>query len=320
MNKTFQRTNLYLGLFLVLLGITFLLDNLGIVRVDKNQLLRLWPFILIVWGLKYIPMSRNMRFWVNIFLIFLFYALLLFGRPRQSFWDRMKDKYVTVTETDDEGEAVADHSAGKDYYFMAEKTPGLEKASVELSIGAAEFIIENPTDQLFEFIGENIPYELEKVVSIHGKRADIKIIPKGKNYSVKLKDFNDISMEMKLNPDVVWDFDLEAGAAAVEMDLKAFKIENMDIKTGAADMEIILGDKHPVTHITIRAGASNVRLYVPENAAVELKLANVLSAGTYPGLEKVEKNLYRTKQFQSTQPKIYIQIQSALTNFELERY
>jgi len=321
MKKVFNLSNLYLGIFLILLGAVLLLDNLGVFHIDKRHLLHLWPFLLIVWGLKYIPMSSKVRFWVNMGIMFLFFALLVFGKPRTTFFTGF-DSDFSVFASDDEAEESSGLtvSQGKDFHFMADLKPEIQKASLELVVGAGELNIENPTEKLFEFIGENIPYDLKKEIRFHGDAAEIKIRPASEHKSVKWRKANDLSMEVKLHPDIVWDLDLTAGAAQLSLDLKDFKIRNLEIHAGAADMDIILGDKYPDVKVRVEAGASDLRIHVPRTAAVELKVTNVLGVGTFEGLTQVRKGLYRSENYESNSPKIHLEILSAAGNFELKRY
>jgi len=323
MNKLIKRSNLYLGLFLLLLGLTFLLDNLGVVNIDKMQLLRLWPFLLIVWGLKYIPMRETVRFWVNIGVIILFFGLLLFGNrgEKRSFWEWSKENGFVITTGNNDEEAETTATEGNDYHFFADADENIKEAEMKITVGAAELVVENPTDKLYEFIGENISFALKNKYEVKDGKAYIAVFPESGSRRVKLKKFSDASMEIKLNPSVVWAMEIEAGAAELDLDLKPFPVKNLDIHAGAADIDVILGDKYPETHVTIEAGASNLQVHVPENAAVELQVSNVLGAGTYTGFTQIKKNLYRTGNFEDKNaPKIYLVIQSALSNFELDRY
>ncbi len=72
------RSNIILGVFLIILGILFLLRNFGLFHFRVDDLFRLWPFILIYIGVKTLPVEEERRIWLETAVIILFFLALIF--------------------------------------------------------------------------------------------------------------------------------------------------------------------------------------------------------------------------------------------------
>jgi len=65
-------TQFFVGAVIIVLGILFLLDNLGI--MDARYVIRLWPVLLIILGVLKIIQSRSSSSWI-------IGAILVFSGP-----------------------------------------------------------------------------------------------------------------------------------------------------------------------------------------------------------------------------------------------
>ena len=319
MKKITDNTNFYTGLFLLLLGLVFLADNLNLVDVSVRDIFKLWPFILIMWGLSYLPLKGFWRFAVNTAMIILFFVLLFsknYLSRNDSFhinFGKTNETVITTSANDESGDEIAN-----EYYFVGETDGNIKKAEVEIVVPASEFKIEDETDKFYEFIAEDIPFELEEKVEIKGSKAFLKFMSPTKTTVNKLN--TESNMEMKLNPGIVWSFNISSGASEIDLDLRNFLVDQIRIATGASDIDITLGNKSGIQRIKIDSGASDVHISVPGDVGIEAKTNNFLGLNKINGLKKVKKGLFRSDNFNKTPKKIYIEINSALSGFELERY
>ena len=71
------RSNIILGVFLIILGLLFLMRNFGWFHFRVDDLFRLWPFILIYIGVKTLPVNENKRVWLESAVIILFFLALI---------------------------------------------------------------------------------------------------------------------------------------------------------------------------------------------------------------------------------------------------
>jgi hypothetical protein len=125
---------------------------------------------------------------------------------------------------------------------------------------------------------------------------------------------------LALNPNPVWKFTMDVGAAKVEMDLTPFKIEKMDIDGGAAKIELKLGDKFPKTRVIIDAGASAIEIKVPYKSAVEVQTSTILSSRDFEDFNKIKSGLYQTPNFSDSANQIFIEVDAAVSGLKVKRY
>ncbi len=316
-----EKSNLYLGILFVVLGVLLLLDNLNILDVHFGRIWDLWPFILIIWGLKYLPMKSTVRTGVNVALIILFFFLLLvpestrMGRyfDRERGWASMN---FIKEETDSSGEEVSD--ADEDYYFVADMPDGVKKARMKLVLGAAHLETGDPTDKLFEFTAEDYPYPLSHKVDINGDRAEI--VVQNKNSSVNIHGKYHPEITLRLNDRIPWDMELTTGATEMDLDLVPYAVEKLKIATGASECHITMGDKARVAIVEITGGAADISLSFPKNAGVEIKMTPFLTSRNIEGMKKISTGLYRTENFDKAETKIYVKMATAVSNLEVDFY
>jgi len=320
------KSNLYLGIFLLSLGVLLLLHNFHIVEVSWEKVFRLWPFLLIFWGLKYIPMSERWRNITNIALLVLFYLLLFFGP--QMHWRKPLGGLLPINiwysgdKDEDEHETVRKITKGdeeqSDMYFSVEMNPAIKEAFMELNIAAADFKIKEPTDKLYELVLEDMPFPLQNEFDMQGDKAIIRIGPENKNTSYRVKVV--ANGELRLYAGIPWEININTGASALDLDFSPYIIRKMNILSGAAKIDLKLGDKSPQADVEIDTGASDLTIRVPARAGVEVEVNNVLSSKSLPGFVKVGKNLYRSENYDQAQSKIHLVINSAVSQLKIKKY
>lgn len=124
---------------------------------------------------------------------------------------------------------------------------------------------------------------------------------------------------MMLNPQPVWQFSFNIGAADFDFDLTDFQVSMIDIDAGASSIKLRIGDKYPETNVKIDAGASSIFLEIPESAGCLLTGSTVLSSRDLDGFNKISKGKYQTANFESAEQKIFVKVDAAVSSFEIKR-
>ena len=148
---------------------------------------------------------------------------------------------------------------------------------------AGSFVIKNGTSKLFEFKSEGDigPYN---VLTLQGdERTSIDIEHK---HSIKHNGDITNNVWLKLNHEPIWKFNIDVGAAELEMDLSKFKVEKIDLDGGAADIEIKLGEEYDITRVVIDAGATDIEILVPYESAVEIQTNTILASKDFEGFSQ----------------------------------
>ncbi len=299
---------IFWGILLVTLGILFAFRNFGVIDFSIHNIFRLWPLLLVFWGIAIIPLKPMVKFILTIIAIIIAVVFLLKSPAREYHWFNWHrvDDYSQI----DESEMIEQH-------FAEAFDPGILFAELNLDVAAGDFKIENTSVDLFEFTneGNSVSYD------VNADRENDKAIIEIHNEGIQIgnKKFREESL-LSLNEQPVWDLDIDVGAADMKMDLRPFKISNIEIDGGAAAIDIKVGDRMEKTEISIDAGASSIKIKIPESSACEVKFQTFLSSQELDGFIKIKKGLYQTPNFSSSANKIYIEVEAAVTSLKIVRY
>jgi hypothetical protein len=127
-------------------------------------------------------------------------------------------------------------------------------------------------------------------------------------------------VEIALNENPTWDINIDGGAAAMNLDLTKFKIENISVGMGAASLDVKLGSLSEETRLNVEAGASDIDILVPEEVGCQVRLDAVLSSKDLHGFIKIKSGLYRTAEFEEASKKIFIEIDCGVSSINIRRY
>lgn len=298
--------NIFWGVVLIFLGVLFILSNLNIIYFDWVYLWRLWPVILVLWGVSILPAHNLIKLGLTLLVLG---GTVVFMVDQTVEWDDRKE--FRIEKWDDYDRLPVDQT------FSIPYDDSLNSALLNIDLAAGSFIIDQSTDLLIDFNkqGSKAKYSyvlkrMEDRAVINIERDEVKIVTGKSNHKVNLS----------LNQEPVWDFNLDAGAAAVEFDLSEFKVKKLDLDGGAGSFHIKLGDLYPETLVTIDAGASSIEIDVPESSGCDLMISSVLSGKSINGFKKLEHGHYRTENFNDSIPKIFIEVDAAVSSYTITRY
>ncbi len=301
-------SRIFWGIFLVTLGTLLLIGRNYDLDLGFEHIWRFWPLAFVLIGLA--VMLQSLRFkWILAALAALFSAFVLYGFFNMGWlhWDRM-------TSDDDESPASVQE-------FSEPFTSTIKKASFTLGAAAGTFTIDTTSDKLlFAKVNSSIgKYELERAST--NDEVTLQLHPEG---DVRIKHWwpnrSMNSVNVKLNALPVWDMKYEIGAATVELDLSPLKVERLRIEAGAASVRLKFGMHPEETHVTLKAGASKIRLSIPDSAGCEIRIDEGLSSKHFDDFDKISDDTYRTKNFSSAGRKIFINAEAGVSSIRVTRY
>ncbi|MBK6967443.1 MAG: hypothetical protein IPH20_26985 [Bacteroidales bacterium] len=307
---------IFWGVVLVLIGILFILKNVGVIFFDWMTIWRLWPLILILWGISLIPVKDYLKLIFSVVAIGL--SFLLVSRYDKtgyySFgWDGNNRSYEKNWDDGDWKEGTDEQELFQSY------DSGIQRVQLNLEAAAGDFRLNDtsPSDKLLTFRkkGNIGNYSMTSDDDSTVRTINLKI------EDSKVKFHNQgMRVELGLNPKPVWDFNLDIGAASINFDLSKYKIGKLSIDGGASSIEMKLGDLSELTEVDIAAGASSINISIPESAGAELKTETVLSSRNFKGFKKVSDGLFRTENFNDAAKKITISIDAGVSSIDVNRY
>ena len=298
--------NIFWGVILVFVGVLFLLQNFDVIHFAWMSLWRLWPVVLILWGVSIIPANN----WIKTGLVVIILSLTVYFMIDQSVRWNDYDNY-NFESWDDNYDGDIDQAYSLGY------EDSIPNASLTMDAAAGSFIISPSTDNLldFETRGSKAKYNYnlsknDSITRINIEREGMTIGHKNAKHEVLLK----------LNEDPKWDLKFDVGASSMDLDLSEYKISSLDIDGGAASFKIKLGSKLPETNLQIDAGASSIEILIPESSGCDLKISSVLTDRNLEGFEKTERGHYRTANFEEAENKIYLNVEAAVSSYSIVRY
>lgn len=314
-----KHRNLFMGGLLVILGALFILKNIGVVYFNWMSIFSLWPMIFILLGVSILPIKDSIKSITTVILLFVTVAMI-FSKTNQwthnySFnWNQWEEWDEWDTERYSERESRYETS---EQYFYEPYDTEIKEATLTIDAVAGEFIVKRKSNYLMEFnqdgnVGPYI-YSTTKTDDHQSLTFDIK------NRHFKTRRLNN-EVEIQLNPKPIWNININAGAASVELDLTRFKMKTVDIDGGASAVYLRLGNTYKKTKIYINAGVSSIEIYIPEDVGCEIDTDTFLASRRFDDFEKIRRGLYKTSNFEESNNKIYISINAAITSLEVVRY
>lgn len=291
------------GVLFLLIGGLFLLNNLHVICIEWATIWRLWPLILIAWGLSLIVSKEGLRWYVVLFLILLLVFMIL-ASLLTGWYDHDYDFVL------DE----ATHQSFGEPYAAA-----IDRATFNLSSGAGRFTVEGTTEQLLE---ASTYTSFGKYVLLTDRSGDseslsLNLRGRSRNWSFgKLRNRADV----KLNVNPTWAVDVNIGAASLDFDLTPYKVDDLRIDAGASSIKVRLGDRATEARARIQAGVSSIEIEVPAWVGCEVLADTKLSSRRIRGFEKVGGDTYRTSDFDGALKRIYIDIEAGVSSVRVSRY
>jgi hypothetical protein len=301
---------IFWGLLLVMIGVLFILKNTGVLFFSWHTMWQLWPVILILWGISLIPVKD----WIKLVLSLLTVLVTFFAMQQYG----PKDKHNWNFEWNDRNNNDDEESVTTYNKVMSEDFDSLTKfANLKLNIGVGNFKIKDTTNLLIEVKHDNDNANYSMTAKTEDSLSIIDLsLEKGEFNNGNIRN----NVVMKLNPNPIWDLDLNVGAAEVDFDLSGFKTRNLKIQGGASDIELKLGAALPLTEVKLEAGAASITIRVPESAGCEIISNTFMASKDFSGFTKIGKQQYQTPNFATSTNKIKIDLQAGVASVNVERY
>lgn len=308
-----KHSNIFWGTLLVSVGFLLLFDRLDMLSFDWWAFGKLWPFLIILWGVSILPVQGIIK--IVLALVVAAGSIFMYSQnaePREhrknySFHFDDEDEYNDTTTYRDER---VDQSFNEPY------NPEITKARLEMDAGAGSFVLQGSTGELI--FAENKGFGNQFNFKVEAMEGEAKILVKQQS-DIKLGKNQGNKFNLMLNTQPVWEFDFDIGAAEFDFDLTNHKVSKMDIDGGAASIELKIGELLPETDISIDAGASSIEIRIPAEAGCRILGTTVLSSRNLDGFDKIEKGHYETPNFASATQKIRIRVDAAVSSFSVIR-
>lgn len=301
---------IFWGVMLVIIGVLFILKNTGAIYFNWHTVLNLWPVILILWGISILPVKDWIKLVSSLGIVLISFVAI------QQFADN-SDRFRIFNKDRNHEYEDSYNDSGEKQQISENFDTKITKASLNLKVGAGTFKINDTTGKLIDFeqFGDRVKYNME-VQNPDSTTSNITLSLKESHFRNRI----DNDVDIKLNPNPVWDLKLEVGAAEVDFDLSPFKVANLKMEGGASDMEVKLGDKVAETNVEVNAGAASITLKVPAGVGCQIISNTVLASKEFDGFDKKDGNVYQTPGYETAAKKIKIKAEAGMASISVERY
>jgi hypothetical protein len=286
-NRRRRGGSLVFPALLIILGVLFLLDNLNITNgIDWGTVFKLWPLILVAFGLEII-LGRRASFGA----ILLVLVVLVVGGA--ALW------WSAAADTDDaRPESFAWSSAG------------VERAEVVLDMGVGELRVSGAGD-----LGDLLEADLElargvnldQSVSVTSGVATGRIAT-DQDFFAWPRVFSGRSTRwnLTLNERVRWQLDVDLGLGDAELDLSSLRVAEFDLNSGVGSVEVTL--PRGSVRVKIDGGVGNLRVNIPSEAQVRLRIDRGISDLNLSDRFRRQGDYYETEGFDSAESFIDLDI------------
>lgn len=308
--------NVFWGILLLTIGLLYALRNFDIIWFSWSSVADLWPLLLLLWGISLLP-AKPLYKLIGSFGVIVLAVILVLIRPTGDGFDFQFGNRSWSNNSRWNRSYNSDSDTYRDQAFSLPVEKAASKVSLSLEAAAGRFELMDTTSQLisFESHGNIGPYTMipgdgEKISNIDIELDNVSV----SNGQVR----NEVIV--KLNPAVIWNIDVKAGASRVDMDMKRFMVRRLELDGGASSVDIIVGSLMDTVDVDLEVGVSSLSIAVPQTSGCELRTDAVLSGRRITGFEKISTGLYRTDGFNESKKKIYINTEAAISDLKVERY
>lgn len=316
---------LFWGIIFVFIGGIFLLENFGVIDFSWGYIWRFWPILLIVAGIN-IVFSRSHSKVGAIATVIITVVALAFvtvmglkegheHRHHGWMWNFSDDAKDGMDDGWNDG---SNQDSTVSYQEAYEDS--ITHAVLNIKGGAAKFYINSSSSNLFsaDTRGQEQPFYV-----LRTEKQDSTTIlnfTTKKDTEIHFDDNHPNDIHLAIHPNPIWDINLTMGAGKADFDLTPFKMHNVNLKGGAAEFDVKLGNLSNDINFTSETGVAKVNVEVPQGSGCQIHSSTGLSSKTFDGFINKGNSIYETANYASAKHKIHITIKGGLSDISVSRY
>src|SRR5690606_12670690 len=293
------------GLIVLFIGLILLLTNLDYIDFNWLAVFSLWPVLLILLGLSFmLPYKPESKY---IMIVATVATLALFAykglEPRNETQNFHSDRRG--------GTAV----------FSRDLNPEIKYGRLNIEGGAISYRMSGSTDKLFYAETRSNASSFSLSEKTKGENTTIDFIMRGKE-GIELNENNIRNNAiMRFNKDLIWEVDLKIGAGAADFELSNYKVKKVEVDGGVSSINIRMGMPfEKESTMELKGGLASFELNIPDEAACKIVTKSALSSQNFEGFNKQEDGSYITDNYNTTDKKFLITMESGLSSFSVKRY
>lgn len=295
--------HLFWGLFLLVLGGLILIGNYTNFSFEFESLLKFWPLVLILIGLKILIRNKIMSSTVAVFaailLAFIVYHFIFQNvtcRSSKIYWD----------------------SEGKKETISQNFLPSIKKSYLDVEFYLGDFYLDTNSEKLIEGEINFRKGEYYFDGEISDTFANYRLIPKDKeNISALINDkFNDLYL--RLNPKPEWEIKISTNFVKQDLDLTQINLRTVDLSSSFSKGKLVFAPISQNTKIDLVSNFSSLSIQIPDTIGVEIFINKNFSSVELNNFYEAEKNHFKSKNFNESKFRIRLDVSSNFSIIEIE--
>lgn len=285
------------GLLLVVAGVVLFLINMGYGSwAAIYEIVRWWPILLIIIGLSMFGKGR-IPYWI-VYLITVL-AVVTVGF------------YLIRIDDTENNNTIIESSIN----LTRQQYPDVRQCNLTVDYGAGKLSIAPGTLDLLK--GNFNSKTAVKNVTARMDNLDVDLRQSDDSWIPVHNNLN--QWKLWLSPDMAWILNIDTGAVDGDIDLTGIPLQELDCNVGAGSMNFILGNNGARSKVKIEAGASNIRLQIPDDAGVRIVLDGALNSSNLDKLGwSKSDNCYTSPNYLQAAKKIDCNIELSAGNLEVK--
>lgn len=255
MNEHHHRPSFFWPIVLIGAGAILLMRNLGMIPAFSwSSLLRLWPLLLIVFGLDILFGRRTP--WIGgvigLLTVGIVIAVLFYG-PAFGF-NTSSDPLVTETFS-----TPVEDTQHVQYYIQASDEP-VKMSALDDESGLFHAVITHTDSMRYDVIGD-----AEKKVSL----SKVSTTDSWLDWNLS---FEKRKWDIGLSTQVPAELLIDGGSGALDMDLAGIPLTEFTASFGSGASTVVLPESAEGYEVSVETGSGAMSLTLPENTDLELSL------------------------------------------------
>lgn len=301
---------LYSGFVIMTIGILLLLGNLGIISWSiLSGLSQIWPLIIVAVGLN---MFFNNHILVKMFTFTaLIVALVAAGMiyPPSDDWD-FNFRFDGFNH-----DSAALRSITKEYQME----PNISSGELNLKLSAGSLNISGLEDNLLrgQFPSS---YDTENAVTTDGGTRKIFNFDGGPfTLSGGANSNRNWEYRYELNNSIPWDVRIDAGATEANLDFRDIILRNLELNSGAGDIDIKIGKVERKAIIVADVKASDFKVTIPKEMGYKAVIEGALHDVSIDDDAYVKNgNVYTSENYSTAAQKVDLNLDVAVGDIQIE--
>ena len=319
--------NFITGILIIFVGVVALLAALNVFEFHWSIIFRLWPMMLIIFGITLLPLNDYLKSGLVLAALGLGCALYHVELQRYNgnaitrLYNNVKSWSIDISNDDDEDDGAEAEEMNVEYAIdqhFSEPYVEVDHASIDIDFGAGDLILKAPCAELAKVDAQSNFVKYSFRSEKDDENIALYVNGKGHSKNVGKKNENDLYIALCAQP--VWDFNLDMGAADAELDFTPYKVSSIEINGGACDIDLKLGDSGCDTKVDIDTGVSDIDIEVPSGVDCEINIESAITGKDFTGFEKIGKGQWRTPNYGQGAYRIVIDMSCAVSDISVKRY